>query len=191
MLTHPRINLSSTPDNDTFSNRWPTGFLQPRLSLRCEPDGKAVATAGTSAFLRFDDPLSALEWMSKTFPMKGGRWVGHLSYDLGRWLESLPAPPPDDLGLPLFHFHYCVPLLDRSNFAEPQHRTSGAPLTGTFTRSQYEAAVRRAIEYIAAGDMMQLPGQTYDVKVTWAPGTYYYQCDPHALLGMKGHLKVE
>jgi plastocyanin len=41
-----------------------------------------------------------------------------------------------------------------------------------------------------AGDMMQLPGQTYDVKVTFAPGTYYYQCDPHALLGMKGHLTV-
>jgi plastocyanin len=41
-----------------------------------------------------------------------------------------------------------------------------------------------------AGDMLQLPGQTYDVKVSFAPGTYYFQCDPHALLGMKGHLKV-
>lgn len=41
-----------------------------------------------------------------------------------------------------------------------------------------------------AGEMLQLPGQTYDVKVSFAPGTYYYQCDPHALLGMKGHVKV-
>ena len=41
-----------------------------------------------------------------------------------------------------------------------------------------------------ASDMLQLPGQTYDVKVTMAPGTYYFQCDPHALLGMKGHLTV-
>jgi plastocyanin len=41
-----------------------------------------------------------------------------------------------------------------------------------------------------ASDMLQLPGQTYDVKVTFAPGTYYFQCDPHALLGMKGHLTV-
>jgi plastocyanin len=40
-------------------------------------------------------------------------------------------------------------------------------------------------------EMLQLPGQTYDVKVTWAPGTYYYQCDPHALLGMKGHVTVK
>lgn len=41
-------------------------------------------------------------------------------------------------------------------------------------------------------EMLQLPGQTYDVKITgWAPGTYYYQCDPHAALGMVGHVKVE
>lgn len=40
-------------------------------------------------------------------------------------------------------------------------------------------------------DMLQLPGQTYDVKVTWAPGSYYYQCDPHAALGMVGRVEVE
>jgi len=43
----------------------------------------------------------------------------------------------------------------------------------------------------AAGDMLQLNGQTYDVKVTWAPGRYYYQCDPHALLGMIGHVTIQ
>jgi plastocyanin len=42
----------------------------------------------------------------------------------------------------------------------------------------------------AAGQLLQLPGQAYDVKVTWAPGSYYFHCDPHALLGMKGHLEV-
>ena len=43
----------------------------------------------------------------------------------------------------------------------------------------------------AASDFLQLPGQTYDVKVTFAPGKYFFQCDPHAALGMKGHLTVE
>ena len=43
----------------------------------------------------------------------------------------------------------------------------------------------------AASDFLQLPGQTYDVLVHLAPGTYYFQCDPHAALGMKGHLIVE
>jgi plastocyanin len=43
----------------------------------------------------------------------------------------------------------------------------------------------------APSDMLQLPGQTYDVAVSFAPGSYYFQCDPHAALGMKGHLIVE
>ena len=42
-----------------------------------------------------------------------------------------------------------------------------------------------------ASDMLQLPGQTYDVPVTFASGRYYFQCDPHVLLGMKGHLTVK
>ena len=41
-----------------------------------------------------------------------------------------------------------------------------------------------------AGDLLQLPGQTWDYKVTAAPGRYYFHCDPHALLGMIGHLNV-
>lgn len=44
----------------------------------------------------------------------------------------------------------------------------------------------------APSDLLQLPGQTYDVAVNkLAPGTYYFQCDPHAALGMKGHLTVQ
>ena len=43
----------------------------------------------------------------------------------------------------------------------------------------------------AASALLQLPGQTADFKVTLAPGKYYFQCDPHAALGMKGHLEVE
>ena len=42
-----------------------------------------------------------------------------------------------------------------------------------------------------ASDMLQLPGQTYELLVAFAPGKYYFQCDPHALLGMTGHLEVE
>jgi plastocyanin len=42
-----------------------------------------------------------------------------------------------------------------------------------------------------ASDMLQLPGQTYELLVSFAPGKYFFQCDPHALLGMVGHLEVE
>jgi plastocyanin len=40
-------------------------------------------------------------------------------------------------------------------------------------------------------DFLQLPDQTYDLLVSLAPGKYYFQCDPHALLGMIGHVEVE
>jgi plastocyanin len=42
-----------------------------------------------------------------------------------------------------------------------------------------------------ASEMLQLPGQTLDIPVTMGPGHYYFQCDPHALLGMVGKLEVE
>jgi plastocyanin len=42
-----------------------------------------------------------------------------------------------------------------------------------------------------ASPLLQLPGQTHDIAVSFAPGHYYFQCDPHALLGMKGKLEVE
>lgn len=41
-----------------------------------------------------------------------------------------------------------------------------------------------------AGPLLQLPGQTYDVLADWEPGRLFYQCDPHALLGMVGHVTV-
>ena len=42
-----------------------------------------------------------------------------------------------------------------------------------------------------ASDFLQLPGQTWEFVVGLAPGHYYFQCDPHALLGMQGRLEVE
>jgi plastocyanin len=42
-----------------------------------------------------------------------------------------------------------------------------------------------------ASEMLGLPGQTVEVPVTMGAGQYYFQCDPHALLGMVGHLEVQ
>lgn len=40
-------------------------------------------------------------------------------------------------------------------------------------------------------DFLQLPGQTIDLKVSAPAGSYYYQCDPHAALGMVGRVTVQ
>jgi plastocyanin len=42
-----------------------------------------------------------------------------------------------------------------------------------------------------ASEMLQLPDQTYDLQIDLKEGHYYFQCDPHAALGMKGRLEVE
>lgn len=43
----------------------------------------------------------------------------------------------------------------------------------------------------APSDLLQLPGQTFDLVVDFPPGEYGFQCDPHALLGMVGTLTVQ
>jgi plastocyanin len=41
-----------------------------------------------------------------------------------------------------------------------------------------------------SSDFLQLPDQEYDVAVNMPVGSYYFHCDPHAALGMKGKLNV-
>ena len=43
----------------------------------------------------------------------------------------------------------------------------------------------------ASSALLDHPGQTHDVPVTFAPGTYTFRCDPHVALGMVGTLVVE
>jgi plastocyanin len=42
-----------------------------------------------------------------------------------------------------------------------------------------------------SSDFLQIPGQEYDLPVSMRPGSYYFHCDPHAALGMKGQLNVK
>ena len=59
----------------------------------------------------------------------------------------------------------------------------------SFTKLAKAIEAKQSIRRSTASALLQLPGQTADLKVTLAPGKYYFQCDPHAALGMKGHLK--
>ena len=43
----------------------------------------------------------------------------------------------------------------------------------------------------APSPFLQLPDQTHDMAVGLAAGDYFFQCDPHAALGMVGKLEVE
>jgi plastocyanin len=43
----------------------------------------------------------------------------------------------------------------------------------------------------APSPFLTTPNQTYDLVVNMDPGTYHFQCDPHAAMGMKGTLTVQ
>jgi anthranilate/para-aminobenzoate synthase component I len=86
--------------------RWTFQSTSPTHTLRCD-SYSLVATLSSASEVeqQWTDPLAALQWMA-SHPGKssGSRWVGYLSYDLGRLFEPIPVIAQDDLHLPLFYF---------------------------------------------------------------------------------------
>jgi anthranilate/para-aminobenzoate synthase component I len=176
-VLNPRINLSTTRAMSEAGNPWASGFVAPVCTVRCEAKTlKTVATVGVSRIRQWDDPLEALAWMAQTYWPGKGRWIGYLSYDLGRLFEELPNGAVDDLGLPLFVFTYCRLVGERSYTPDAEHGTSTDRLKSNFTRARYEAAVARAIEFIGAGDVFQVNlSQRFTVGLPGRPADIYYR----------------
>ena len=87
---------------------------------------------------------------------------------------------------------------DKGNFFEPKKIEAHA---GDVLRFKMIVGVHN-VDFLADSNpgksglptpspMLQLPGQTWDIKVSFGKGKFYFQCDPHAALGMKGTLIVE
>lgn len=163
-------------------SRWTYFCEAPTLLLRCDPGNHVTGLYDAHGLVReWYNPLDALAWMEQHGridprdgpPFKGG-WVGFLGYDLGRLFEVLPARARDDLHLPLFQFTYhprvwAHDLLSRQGWKlalpdegrKPIVFTPSFPLTqgepvSTFLPHAYRAAVKRVVEYIAAGDVFQV-----------------------------------
>lgn len=143
--------------------------------------------------------------------------VGYFGYDLGRYIETLPHNAQDDLKmadlfLAFYDRYVCVDHARKKSFivsvdfgekriTEPGHRVPQSPaqpsfelvLESNFTRERYQEMVRKAKEYIAAGDIYQVnlsqrfhartavhPFKVFQNlrKVSPAPYTAYLQCGP-------------
>lgn len=110
-------------------------------------------------------------------PADEGIWIGFISYDLGRWIERLPREAADDRGWPVIELGWCPGYLtctgpgNRWQAHGTWRETGGPPLrdrpakpgefdaqhaASVFTPDEYRAAVRRVIDYIAAGDAFQV-----------------------------------
>ncbi|HUT32971.1 MAG TPA: aminodeoxychorismate synthase component I [Planctomycetota bacterium] len=135
-------------------------------------------------------------------PFLGG-FVGYLGYDLCHFVERLPRTARDDIGLPDMHFALYDHLVAYDHATgrwhgvslageEPIARldallssvedtesgaefpASAGPLRSNFTRDAYLAAVRRAKEYIAAGDIFQVNlSQRFETGLAVPPAELY------------------
>ncbi len=121
-------------------------------------------------------------------------WVGCLGYDLGRWVEQMPRIAADDRGFPVVQVQRCPGFLVHDHTsgrwsahgsyaaAPPQlerlpstalFRATG-PLTPTTPADRYRGAVRRVIDYIAAGDIFQANlAQRFSAAVEGDPRAFY------------------
>jgi anthranilate/para-aminobenzoate synthase component I len=122
-------------------------------------------------------PASAPPAGGREVPFAGG-WIGYLSYDLGRELEPAAGAirmgpcARDDRGWPLAEFAWCPGALVYDGLERAWYAAGEAPpaaiaarrraatfragsLRSAVSRDDYLATVRRAIEYIAAGDIFQ------------------------------------
>jgi para-aminobenzoate synthetase component 1 len=161
------------------ATRWTCAPDEPALVLECESaTGTALLRDEEGIVLLWDDPLAALNWMPQylaELEVPDARWIGYLSYELGRLFETIPSQAVDDLQLPLFAF-----TLHQASAQRPSwHIGAQAPrqrqaLTSNFTREQYLAAVERAIDYIAAGDIFQVNlSQRFTAALTEHPARIY------------------
>ena len=123
------------------------------------------------------NPLHALAWLEDDIRARphGARWIGYLSYDLGRRFENLPATARGDLELPLFAFALVHPKEEAVAFAGGK-TGSGAIFASTFGREGYCRAVERVIEYIRSGDVFQVNlSQRLTAATNQSPATIYHR----------------
>ncbi|MGN6626661.1 MAG: anthranilate synthase component I family protein [Tepidisphaeraceae bacterium] len=137
----------------------------------------AVPTLPKGVFVGNDHALDALRQLDAASQHE--RWAGYFGYDLGRVFESLPAAAQDDLRLPTIAFatgawQSIDPASIHNALPEPPERRAPIEFASTFTRRDYEAAVRKCLEYIAAGDVFQINlSQRFRVPTADAPWTIY------------------
>lgn len=170
-------------DSSIVSARWSFVGGAPRKMLRCDRPGHARLIGPTGIEKEWSDPLEALAWMSRSIlgHPASTRWMGWISYDLGRLFESIPTRRAEsELDWPLFVFSLHAVAAGASAVAVDQAgrrscapRQASAPASN-FTRREYESAVARAVEYIAAGDIFQVNlSQRFTVPCGESPGAIY------------------
>ena len=159
MLTEFDIRLDTSGDEDWPFARWGGPLWRASRRLWCDAASRRTSLCNPWGVERtWADPLDALDWLARS-AVEGPAescWIGWIGYDASRLFESLPARAADDTRLPLFEFTFHERDGDRFPMeAERVPRRDDRP-RWNFSRDAYHHAVRRALDYIAAGDVFQV-----------------------------------
>jgi para-aminobenzoate synthetase component 1 len=139
--------------------------------LAAEP-GVVVRAKGKAA----GDAFARLAQLLRERQGQPGAAIGYFGYDLKNQTEKLPATAVDDLGLPDVWFGF-YDEVHRIQALPARVRSGGSgreDLRCNFTRDDYCDAVRRAKEYIAAGDIYQVNlSQRFQAEIAASPAEAY------------------
>ena len=130
------------------------------LSVRGDSIAIGRTRGGTEQF--GGDPFEVLrDLLAEHTHLRNGAAVGYLGYALKRHIEELPDTVDSDLGIPdcAIAFYEELHEFDSRPLHPDPIRPSPITLEGftsTLSRHEYEAAVRRALDYIKAGDIYQV-----------------------------------
>ena len=102
------LESGQRPGGGALGQRYSIIGADPAVLFRCTGSCVDWCARGEAWIVRAGDPLAAFRDLltrmavprPSGFPPFYGGAVGYFSYDVARWFERLPHPPPDDLGLP-------------------------------------------------------------------------------------------
>jgi len=149
------------------------------ISILAAEPSKIIST-NDDPFAELAEELAARQVTSE-HPFPTGAAIGYFGYDLKNFIERLPANAVDDLALPRCWFGFYDHLLVFDHNARQMYEVGRAlrarraadsktdirrgretcaehlmDLRSNFTRDSYRAAILRAKQYIAAGDIYQV-----------------------------------
>ena len=149
-----------------FDARWArrSVMARPRGWYRCWGDGR-VEVSGFEFRVSSGNLWRDLRVLLHDERL-GGRWIGYFAYDVCRLIEreKLGATPGSGES-PIVELAWCpeVEMFGaisdfgfRISDCQSAIRNPQSAIHSNFTRNEYEAAVQRVIDYIAAGDVFQV-----------------------------------
>ena len=140
-------------------------------------DGRSLLAAEPAKIFRAKNERGVFERLHAELAGWPGYAIGYFGYDLKNEIERLPSRAVDDLGLPdcWFGFYENPVMFDQSVGARPAlPLRANIDASCSFTRDSYRAAVLRAKEYIAAGDIYQVNlSQRFQCEIAASPPEVY------------------